>query len=87
MTQHEIPISETVNEDDDDEESATKSDTTDEWEAQWQDFGQLPSTLIPEFNVALAEFIVNQTGTSRTFPEILRKERRYTFIRTILQCI
>jgi hypothetical protein len=74
MTQHEIPIPETVNEDDDDEESVNKSEATDEWEAQWQDFGQLPSALIPEFNVALAKFIVNQTGTDKTFPEVLQRE-------------
>jgi hypothetical protein len=49
MTQTE-PGVETVNED------KTESETTEVWEAQWNAFGALPQ--IPEFNVALAEFIV-----------------------------
>jgi hypothetical protein len=65
MTQTE-PGVETVNEDN------TASDTTEVFEAQWNDFGALPQ--IPEFNVALAEFIVQRAATETSFPEILRQE-------------
>jgi hypothetical protein len=37
-----------------DKDNASKD--TREWELQWNDYGDLPS-FIPEFNVALAEFI------------------------------
>jgi hypothetical protein len=59
--------------DEDDEESEVRSDATEAWESQWEDFGDLPSH-IPEFNVALAEFIMKQTGTKLIFPEVLCQE-------------
>jgi IS1 family transposase len=67
-----VPV-ETVNEDD--EESEVRSDATEAWESQWEDFGNLPSH-ITEFNVALAEFIIKQTGTKLIFPEVLCQEGR-----------
>ncbi len=73
MTQSEN-IPETVLEGDEDVEEASKSEASDDWDAQWQDFGELPSSLIPEFNVALADFIIKQTQGRRTFPEALRTE-------------
>jgi hypothetical protein len=72
MTQN-VPVVETVNKDDE-EVSDPKSETTDDWESQWHDFGELPVTLISEFNVALAEFLVKQIGSQEKFPEIIRKE-------------
>jgi hypothetical protein len=71
MAQTVIP--ETVHEDDEEESEDARSENTDVWEAQWDDFGELPST-IPEFNVALSDFIVKQLGTPTTFPQVLRKE-------------
>jgi hypothetical protein len=64
MAQTEL-MTEMLNKDD------TESETTEVWEAQWNDFGALPQ--IPEFNVALAEFIVQQAGTKTSFPEILHQ--------------
>jgi hypothetical protein len=53
-----------------DEGSETKSEDSDVWESKWDDFGKLLA-IMPEFNVALAEFIVQQTGTKVTFPDTL----------------
>jgi hypothetical protein len=64
-------MAEMVNEDN--EESEARSEGTDAWESQWNDCGKLPS-FMPEFNVALAEFIVKQAGTDETFPACLPRE-------------
>jgi hypothetical protein len=56
------------------DEGDTGSETPeDKWESQWNDFGALP-LFIPEFNVALAKFIIKFTGTKTSFPEIMRQE-------------
>jgi hypothetical protein len=55
---------------DDEEASAT---TEENWEAQWYDYGSLPDT-VPDFNVALAEFIIKQAGVDESFPSTLRQE-------------
>jgi hypothetical protein len=65
---HTEPMVETVDEDKDAENVATEV-----WESQWHDFGALPK-FIPEFNVALGEFIVKQAETMESFPETLCQE-------------
>jgi hypothetical protein len=69
MTQN-VPVIEAVN----NNNFGERSEATDVWEAQWNNFGKLPLTFIPKFNMALAEFIVKQTGTKGTFPEVLRQK-------------
>jgi hypothetical protein len=54
-----------------DKEDASKE--TDKWESRWADYGELPS-FIPDFNVALAKFVVQQTEVDESFPKIFRKE-------------
>jgi hypothetical protein len=56
-----------------DKGSEPKSEDYDIWESKWLDFGGFPA-IIPEFNVALAEFIIKQTGTKVIFPETLHQE-------------
>jgi hypothetical protein len=67
MTEQDAPD---AREDDDEEASAT---TEKNWEAQWYDYGSLPDT-VPDFNVALAEFIIKQAGVDESFPSTLRQE-------------
>ncbi len=68
MTEKDAPES---NEGDKNDAAEAVSITTDkDWEAQWDDYGSLPDT-VPEFNVALAEFLVKQAGVNETFPTIL----------------
>jgi hypothetical protein len=63
------PVEETV-----DDGGDTDSETPeDEWESQWNDFGTLPK-FMPKFNVALANFIVQQAHTKTSFPEMLHQE-------------
>jgi hypothetical protein len=61
---------------DKDETEKDKEDTSkemDKWESRWNDYGELP-LFIPDFNVALAKFVVQQTEVDESFPKILRKE-------------
>jgi hypothetical protein len=56
-----------------DDNSEQASMTTDDVEAQWYDYGSLPNT-IPDFNMALSEFLIKQAGVNESFPATLRHE-------------
>jgi hypothetical protein len=58
-------------ESDDDEQDSEPTEQN--WEAEWYDYGELPDT-IPDFNVALADFLITQAGVDPTFPATLRRE-------------
>jgi hypothetical protein len=49
------------------------SKDADDWESDWNDYGKLP-TFIPDFNVALSDYIIKKGGVKASFPEGLRKE-------------
>jgi hypothetical protein len=50
------------------------SEDADDWGSQWDDFGTLPSTILPDFNVAFAEFIIGQAVVSASFHKMIRQE-------------
>ncbi len=53
-----------------------KESDPEDWESDWNDYGELP-TVIPDFNVALSDFITTKGGVKASFPEVLRKEGGY----------
>jgi hypothetical protein len=59
------------------EDDASKD--PDDWESDWNDYGELP-TFIPDFNVSLSDFIIKNGGVKTSFPEIFRLEGGYVHL-------